>query len=1065
VVGSSATKEAPVIPNRAWTCRWTAKSSFLLALLCLIAFSFPSSALPQRLGDLDEDGQATVLDLVRLIGHINGATQLSGALLPYGDLNEDGTINQADVVLIENAILGLAALPNPFAAPVVQAPVTATNGTTVLISGVSRPGRRILVTGGRFAAFANADSNGFFSVTVNLRPNELNNLFVTASSSNFVAGIPQPLRILQDSQPPNLYLDFPTNGQTLYTSNTVIAGRVGDMLSGFMGLAVTLISQPSATNPISANVNVGIGNNGTFERSNIPLAPGANLITVTASDMFGNATNRQITIHYSPITNSPRLELVSGDLQATNVHRRLAQPIIIRALGADGVTPLADRLVTLEVTRSDGRLRPVDASALANPSAFTNDVTRTIHGVMQLQLFTDANGLARAWWALGGDAGRGNNRVCAMSEGISNAVYFCASARPAVPTQINIGTGNNQKAETGGFVSEPLRAWVNDSCNGNEGMPVTFTIIQGGGKLFPSPGGGQGEGGSSLTILSSRTGHAEVLLQLGPDAGQNIIEATYPGNPALPATFIAYGVARDPSQPTRLSGLVLDNTSCPIGGAECSVSVGGQMFFTATDAQGQFHFTNTPAGPAQLRVDGATATQLLGALIPSNSFPSLEFSLILIPNAENSLPSPVLLPRLNLNNQRLYYGTNDLVLTCEGMEGLKMTIKAGSMRKPDGSLVTPANPAVVSLNQVHHDNVPMPIPDGASPPFAWTLQPGGATFDPPITIEYPNMSGLPAGSVAYFLSFNHDTRRFEIIASGHVTDDSSTIVTDPGAGLSIAGWGCNCPPYAISGKCVNPTVFPKAPEIYLLANHPKDFVVLRVEPPNGNFHWRFDGTPLGSLSNPSGAACTFKATTPGRRSLELLRDGQVIWTKPVEVLSLTTRNQWGARPPNLASLDPMTGIIALTLHHKGEPDSSGNQCPDYGGVALRCIQNAHMDENGWADIGYHFVMDKNNALFEARQLEGIFGNGIFTLGSQVLGRNFEAGIGLCLLGDYETEAVDLNQQRALEKAMTALCRRYGLVSSQLTYHSQLAGDMRPCPGQNIKAKFDEIVEHVMENLK
>jgi len=60
---------------------------------------------------------------------------------------------------------------------------------------------------------------------------------------------------------------------------------------------------------------------------------------------------------------------------------------------------------------------------------------------------------------------------------------------------------------------------------------------------------------------------------------------------------------------------------------------------------------------------------------------------------------------------------------------------------------------------------------------------------------------LPAGTIAYFLSFNHDTEKFEIIASGHVTDDSGTIITDPGAGLTISGWGCNCPPYSITGKC------------------------------------------------------------------------------------------------------------------------------------------------------------------------------------------------------------------------------------------------------------------------
>ena len=88
-----------------------------------------------------------------------------------------------------------------------------------------------------------------------------------------------------------------------------------------------------------------------------------------------------------------------------------------------------------------------------------------------------------------------------------------------------------------------------------------------------------------------------------------------------------------------------------------------------------------------------------------------------------------------------------------------MIIKAGSMTRADGTVPSPADPETISLNQVDVDKIPMPIPDGAAPPFSWTLQPGGAHFDPPVQIIYPNMSGLPAGSIAYFLSLNHATIR------------------------------------------------------------------------------------------------------------------------------------------------------------------------------------------------------------------------------------------------------------------------------------------------------------------
>lgn len=73
----------------------------------------------------------------------------------------------------------------------------------------------------------------------------------------------------------------------------------------------------------------------------------------------------------------------------------------------------------------------------------------------------------------------------------------------------------------------------------------------------------------------SITGHVQVALTFGPDAGTNVVEATYAGDSNLPATFIAYGVTRDPAKPTTFTGLVLDNISNPIGGATCKLVVQG----------------------------------------------------------------------------------------------------------------------------------------------------------------------------------------------------------------------------------------------------------------------------------------------------------------------------------------------------------------------------------------------------------------------------------------------------------------------------------------------------------
>ena len=501
--------------------------------------------------------------------------------------------------------------------PTVAAPSSPTMLTSATVAGTTDAGASLEIVGGAQTITGTAHATtGVFNLSVPLQANRLNPLFVTAFNP---AGrsAPVPVAVLQDAQPPTLFLDFPQNGAQLTTDTIVVGGRVGDMLSGYQGLTVSVNGQP-------ATVNVGIGNNGTFERSAVPLVLGNNTLTATATDINGNViTLPPITVTRIPIT-GPRMIALSGDMQNAPMHARLAQPLVVKMTNADG-TPFAGKLVTFTVTRSDGRLAA--------------DPAQTAPGTLLLQIPTDASGLAKAWWNVGADAGRANNRVAVTSKDIAGTIAFCASADPGPVHQINIGTGHNQKAEAGGPAPEPLRAWVSDMCNGINNLPITFTIKQGGGKV---------NGADSTTVNTGITGHAQATLTLGPDADPNVIEANYPGNPNLPATFIAYGVTRDPTKPTTFTGLILDNTSNPIGGATCKLVVSGQTFTTTSDPQGRFAFGPSsvpsvplvPSGAAHLFVDGLTATQLNGAAVPPGTYPRSATSPPSSPTPKTPSPRP-----------------------------------------------------------------------------------------------------------------------------------------------------------------------------------------------------------------------------------------------------------------------------------------------------------------------------------------------------------------------------------------------------------------------------------------
>lgn len=124
------------------------------------------------------------------------------------------------------------------ASPRLSPPASSTTGGRLELTGFGTANTYIRVEGGAALATNRVGADGAFVVSVPLSTNRINRLFVTAVNPQGNTSPGVPIEILQDSQPPTLHVDFPTNRMTFTTANTLVAGRVGDSLSGYAGLSV-----------------------------------------------------------------------------------------------------------------------------------------------------------------------------------------------------------------------------------------------------------------------------------------------------------------------------------------------------------------------------------------------------------------------------------------------------------------------------------------------------------------------------------------------------------------------------------------------------------------------------------------------------------------------------------------------------------------------------------------------------------------------------------------------------------------------------------------------------------
>ncbi|PZG06287.1 N-acetylmuramoyl-L-alanine amidase [Micromonospora craterilacus] len=96
-------------------------------------------------------------------------------------------------------------------------------------------------------------------------------------------------------------------------------------------------------------------------------------------------------------------------------------------------------------------------------------------------------------------------------------------------------------------------------------------------------------------------------------------------------------------------------------------------------------------------------------------------------------------------------------------------------------------------------------------------------------------------------------------------------------------------------------------------------------------------------------------------------------------MNIIGRAGWGARAPRSVTSVPWSKRERVDVHYSAGPPTQ----------TVRQIQNFHMDNRDWSDIGYNFAVDVGGRIYECR--------GWTVLGAHIAGHN-TGGIGIVFIG-------------------------------------------------------------------
>lgn len=157
------------------------------------------------------------------------------------------------------------------------------------------------------------------------------------------------------------------------------------------------------------------------------------------------------------------------------------------------------------------------------------------------------------------------------------------------------------------------------------------------------------------------------------------------------------------------------------------------------------------------------------------------------------------------------------------------------------------------------------------------------------------------------------------------------------------------------------------------------------------------------------------------------------------------RRDWTTHRPHLGDIRLMNGISRLTVHHTGWNVTTDAWKPT--ATDLENIRAFHAGtratDRGWADIAYHFVIDRAGRVWQARPL--------VYQGAHAKDHN-EHNLGICLLGNFEVQWPAAAQLWSLSTFILFVRGLYRIAPDQVFTHRELRETA--CPGKHLQAYMD-----------